>query len=234
MIEPPRGYADGVQDKPAAPPFWDVVKWLTQHRLVRHLLAANVLISFAGYAGIAWVPVYLQRVHGMGTGESATILALAIGIGGGIGTFFGGYLADRLAKRGEGWRAWVVCASLLLYIPCAYLSFSAQDPFWAAAWFFGPATLGGVYIGTNFAILQSMLPIQMRAVGAAINLFLLNIIGLGLGPLCVGIISDVMAGSAGVDSIRYGLLAMIGVMLWGGWHEWRTGVLLNRLSPQTG
>ena len=153
---------------------------------------------------------------------------MAIGVGGGLGTFLGGYFSDRLAKRNEGWRAWIVVAATVLYVPLAYLSFRAEDPFWAAAWFFGPAALGGVYLGTNFAVLQSLLPVQMRAVGAAISLFILNIIGLGLGPLSVGMISDATFDTAGINSVRNGLLAMIGVMIWGALHEWRVGNLLSR------
>lgn len=191
-------------------------------------MAASTLLSFGGYAAIAWVPVYLQRVHAFSTGESGTILAFAIGIGGGIGTFLGGYLADRLAPRNEGWRVWVVVIAVIVYLPMAYLSYTAVLPYEAAAWFFGPATLGGVYLGTNFAMLQSKLPVEMRSVGAAISLFVLNILGLGLGPLSVGIISDATTASAGVDSIRYGLLAMIAIMAWGAIHEWRVGQLLNR------
>ncbi|XOV83163.1 MAG: spinster family MFS transporter [bacterium] len=228
MLEPPRGYSDGLQDKPVAPPFWQVVKFMINQVTIRNLLMASMLLSFAGYAAIAWVPVYLQRVHAFTTGESGTVLALAIGVGGGIGTFFGGYLADRLARFSEGWRAWVVLVAVIIYIPTAYLSFTAADPFRAAAWFFGPATLGGVYLGTNFAMLQSQLPVEMRAVGAAINLFVLNIIGLGLGPLSVGIISDATAASDGVDSIRNGLLAMILIMVWGALHQARVGQLLAR------
>ena len=228
MVEPPRGYSDGLLERPVAPPFWDVVKLMFGHVTIRNLLMASMLLSFAGYAAIAWVPVYLQRVHEFTTGESGTVLALAIGVGGGIGTFLGGYLADRLAKFSEGWRAWVVLVAVIVYIPTAYLSFTATDPFWAAAWFFGPATLGGVYLGTNFAMLQSQLPVEMRAVEAAINLFVLNIIGLGLGPLSVGIISDATAASDGVDSIRNGLLAMILVMVWGALHQARVGQLIAR------
>jgi predicted MFS family arabinose efflux permease len=228
MVEPPRGYADGITEQQPAPPFWGVARYMARHKTIRHLVAASTLISFAGYAAIAWVPVYLQRVHGYTTGESGTILALAIGVAGGLGTFYGGYLADRLGPRNEGWRAWIVTIAALIYTPFAYLAFTATDPFWAAAWFFGPAILGGVYLGTNFAMLQSQLQVETRAVGAAINLFILNIIGLGLGPLTVGAISDATFASAGVDSIRYGLLAMIFIMLWGAFHEWRVGVLLSR------
>ena len=72
----------------------------------------------------------------------------------------------------------------------------------------------------------------MRAVTAAINLFIANIIGLGLGPLTVGIISDLTSANAGIDSIRYGLLAMILFMAWAGAHAARTGQLLAR-EPRT-
>ena len=228
LVEPPRGYADAIQEKPVAPPFWHVARSMARNTVIRHLIAANVLISFAGYAAVAWAPVYFQRVHGMSTGESGTLLAAAIGIGGGIGTFLGGYLADRWARINEGWRGWIITASTAIYTPMAILSFLAEEPGWAMFWFLGPAALGGVYIGTNFAILQSQLAIEMRSVGAAINLFLLNIIGLGLGPLTVGAISDFTAPHAGIDSIRYGLLFTVAIMVWGAAHAWRVGVLLSR------
>jgi len=232
MTEPPRGYADGIVEQPTAPPFGAVVRFMSEHAIIRHILAGCALTSFAGYAAIAWIPVYLQRVHDYSTGTSGSVLALAIGVFGGVGTFLGGFMADRLARRNEGWRAWVVCLAAAIYVPTGYLSFTAQDPFWAAAWFFGPAALGGVYIGTNFAILQSYLRVEMRAVGAAINLFILNIIGMGLGPLTVGIISDATFASDGVDSIRNGLLAMLIIITWGGLHQWRAGRLMATTAPE--
>ena len=228
MVEPPRGYADGIIERPPAPPFASVVRFMMSKASIVHLLIGNILISFAGYAAIAWAPVYFQRVHGMSTGESGTLLALAIGLGGGIGTFMGGYLADRLATRAEGWRGWVVSISAAVYAPAAFLGYIADDATVAVLWFLVPAALGGVYIGTSFAILQSLLAVVMRSVGAAINLFLLNIVGLGAGPLVVGIISDYMEPSVGIDSIRYGLSFTVIIMLWGAIHFFRLGQWLNR------
>ncbi len=228
MIEPPRGYAEGIVERPPPPPFFDVVRFMARSATIRHLLVANILISFAGYAAIAWSPVYFQRVHGMSTGESGTWLALGIGIGGGIGTFMAGYLADRWAKFDEGWRAWVVTVATVIYVPMAVLGFTAESAQTAVLWFLGPAALGGAYIGCNFAILQSQLGVEMRSVGAAINLFLLNIVGLGLGPLSVGIISDLMAPSVGIDSVRYGLLFTVMIIAWGAAHQWWVGRLLSR------
>ena len=143
-------------------------------------------------------------------------------------SFFGGFFADRWARISEGWRAWIVCLTTAVYLPSAVLCYLSADPIWAIVWFIGPAALGGVYIGTNFAILQSLAPVEMRAVMAAINLFILNIIGLGLGPVGVGFISDLAAPEYGVESIRYGLLATLIVMAWGALHEGRVGVLLHR------
>ena len=63
---------------------------------------------------------------------------------------------------------------------------------------------------------------------ASINLFVLNIIGLGLGAFSVGLISDLMSDEAGVDSLRYGLMFTLLLMLWGGIHQTRLGFLLNK------
>jgi predicted MFS family arabinose efflux permease len=162
------------------------------------------------------------------SGETGTFLALSIGLGGGVGTFLGGYIADKLASRNEGWRAWIVCFAVLIYIPASILSFSALDSTSAMYWFLGPAIFGSFHVGIIFAVLQSEAPVEMRSVVAAINLFILNIIGMGLGPLMVGIVSDYMEPSVGIDGLRYGLLATTIFPIWGSFHMWRGGVLLSR------
>jgi predicted MFS family arabinose efflux permease len=226
ITEPPRGYSEPHADTPPAPPFREVALHMWRSRILRHVVAAGTLVSFAGYAAVAWVPSYLIRVHGMSSGEAGTVLAFLIGVGGGIGTFGGGWLADRLALYSEGWRAWIVTVSIAVYIPFAAVSYLASTPGVAVAAFAIPAVLGGVYIGTGFAIVQSQIPVHMRSVAAAINLFIVNIVGLGLGPTSVGLISDLSRASYGVDSLRVGLLAMILVIGWGGFHYLRVGQLL--------
>jgi len=228
MKEPPRGLSDGLTYEVQPPPFFLVVRTMWRDNRIRQLLLSNALISMAGYAAIAWAPVYFQRIHGFSTSESGTFLALGIGLGGGLGTFLGGALADKLSQISEGWRAWIVSFSILAYLPAGYLCYQSISPFWAIFWFTGPAALGGVYIGVNFAILQSLAPVEMRAVMASINLFVLNIIGLGLGAFSVGMISDLMSPTTGVDSLRYGLMFTLLLMLWGGIHQTRLGFLLNK------
>lgn len=228
--EPPRGYSEsgGLAKPPVAPPFWTVARTMASSAVLRNTVLGGTLVSFFGYALVLWVPVFLVRVHGMGTGEVGTILALLVGLGGAVGTFLGGVMADRLSARHPGWRAWVIVVAYAVALPLAALAFLAESAYATIALYVVPSILAGTYIGPGFAIIQTYVPLNMRSVAAAINLFILNIIGLGLGPFSVGLISDLTAGFAGVESLRYGLLAMIPIGFWGALHYLRAGILLGR------
>ena len=202
--------------------------------VLRNIVAAGSLIAFTGYASVIWVPIYLVRIHGMGTGEVGTYLALFIGVGGAAGIYLGGRLADYLsARRGEQWLPWIVAIVSLIGIPFLYFSFTAATQT-GALWAYAlPAALGTVYVAPGFALIQNQTPTEMRSVAAAINLFILNIIGLGLGPFSVGFFSDVFTPEYGLDGLRYGLMTSLVVIVWGAFHYYRAGVLLKRTAPQT-
>ena len=231
LKDPPRGYAEAKgQELPKAkpPPFWRVAKFMFNNPVLRNIVAAGTLIAFTGYASVIWVPIYLVRIHGMGTGEVGTYLALFIGVGGAVGIYLGGRLADLLAARhGEQWLPWIVAVTSLLGIPFLYFCFMAgtqTGALWAYAL---PAALGTVYVAPGFALIQNQTPTEMRSVAAAINLFISNIIGLGLGPFSVGFFSDMFSPEYGLDGLRYALMTTLVVILWGAFHYYRTGVLLK-------
>jgi predicted MFS family arabinose efflux permease len=233
LKEPPRGYADAAGEKPPEvipPPFWSVAKFMITNPVLRNIVAAGTLIAFTGYASVIWVPIYLVRIHGMGTGEVGTYLALFIGVGGAAGIYLGGRLADFLsARRGEQWLPWVVAIASLLGLPFLYFCFTAATQT-GALWAYAlPAALGTVYVAPGFALIQNHTPTEMRSVAAAINLFILNIVGLGLGPFSVGFFSDLFTPEYGIDGLRYGLMTSLVVIVWGSLHYYRTGILLKRL-----
>jgi predicted MFS family arabinose efflux permease len=228
MSEPPRGYSEDLGGRLQAPPFRQVLKTMMRSSLLRNTVIAGALASFTAYAFAIWVPIYLVRVHAMGTGEVGTALALLMGIGGGLGTFAGGWLADRLARYNPGWQAWIIVVAAAISVPCAIAAF-LQTNATAAIWLYVlPAMLGAVHLGPGFALIQSHIPVEMRSVAAAINLFIGNIIGLGIGPFAVGLVSDLLEPSLGIDSLRYALIAMVPVLVWGAMHYVRVGVILSR------
>lgn len=234
--EPPRGTSNAAPAEPRppapspeAPPFKEVVRFLASHAILRHLIFASSLIAFAGYAAIIWVPVYLVRIHGLGTGIVGTYLALIVGFGGAAGILLAGRLADRLsAQRGPQWLPWIVALANLIGLPLLLWTFLAPSAAGALLGFAVPAMLATVYVAPSFALIQNEAPVPMRAVAAAINLFITNIIGLGLGPFSVGFFSDVFAASTGEESLRYGLMMTGVALLWGVGHYLRCGALLKR------
>jgi hypothetical protein len=113
-------------------------------------------------------------------------------------------------------------------LPLLLWTFLAPTAQGALLGFAVPATLATVYVAPSFALIQNEVPVPMRAVAAAINLFITNIIGLGLGPFSVGFFSDVFAASTGEESLRYGLMMTGVALLWGVGHYLRCGALLKR------
>jgi hypothetical protein len=95
--------------------------------------------------------------------------------------------------------------------------------------FFIASVPTNVYLATTFAQTQSLVRLRMRAAASAILLFIINIIGLGLGPQFAGILSDFLAASYGADSMRYSLLA-IGAVLgpWVAFHYYAAGTHIAR------
>jgi len=83
--------------------------------------------------------------------------------------------------------------------------------------------LGNFYQGTTFAQTQGLAPIHMRAVAAAVLLFILNFIGFVFGPPAVGMLSDLLAGPFGDEALRYSLFTWGFVNLWAAFHYWRAG-----------
>jgi MFS family permease len=72
-----------------------------------------------------------------------------------------------------------------------------------------PALAQGLHLGPTFAIAQALVPPQMRAQAAAVLLLILNLVGMGLGPQLVGLLSDLLAPRFGAESIRWALLVTV-------------------------
>ena len=231
--EPPRGYSESLVQEVAPPPFLSVVRYMWGNPILRNVVVAGTLTAFAGYASVIWVPIYLVRIHELGTGEAGTYLALTIGVGGAIGIYLGGLLADYLGRiYGEHWLGWIVTIAGLLSVPFMYLCFFAATPEIAILVYSIPAFVGTVYVACSFALIQNHTPLEMRSVCAAINLFIMNIIGLGLGPFTIGLFSDLFSASMGGDGLRYALLVTLVAITLGSWFYYRTGVFVLRAKSR--
>ena len=214
--EPPRGFSDSVEGtipKPDAPPppVSEVLRLLWSKRSFRYMSIGGALHAFVGNGVGLYIPMMFQRSHGLGTGELGTWL-FVLGFFGMIGTFGAGYLCDRLGDKDRRWYMWVPGIMTLLHVPFATFTYLYHDPEIALMVYAIAYVLGHGYLAPTFAMTQSLVELRMRALSASILLFLLNIIGLGLGPQITGILSDVihLTTDLGVDSLRW---AMVGVLI---------------------
>jgi len=189
----------------------------------RHLLLSFSVTYFFGYGIIQWQPTFFIRSHGLTTAHVGGWFALVYGVVGGIGTFLGGELASRYAP-GDERRQMDICAATS--VVCAVLtagSFLVRDTgsaltLLAAANLFGYASMGPV-----LAAIQTLVAPRMRAVSIALVYLCANLVGMGLGPVAAGAMSDALTPLFGVESLRYALLLLCPGYIWGAWHLWRAG-----------
>lgn len=224
--EPVRGLADGIAAaERKKQSFAEVISQLRtgfafvwRSKACRHIIIGLTLTSFVGYGGTFFVAAFLERTHGIPRDQVGVILGPIAGLFGAAGTFLGGYLADRLAKRDMSWNAKVIGYAKFGAAPLI-LAFYLIDTFTIALIFYLPAAvLGAFYLGPSFAIIQSVAPLAIRATAAAITLFILNFIALGLGPVFVGLFSDFLAPMFKQDSLRYALMGTSLINVWAGIH----------------
>jgi MFS family permease len=228
LREPPRGYAEGLHTaQQEIPTLGTVVRFIVSTPSLRHLLMGATLTTFVGYGVVLWLPAFLVRSHGLGSGEIGTVLAVLWGIVGGMGTYGGGALADRLARRDVRWNVWIVGTAILLAVPFTLAAYLATESTTALALYVLPALVGAVYIGPSFAMNQGLVEVRMRSVASAFLLFIINIIGLGLGPQTVGLLSDLLSAQYGNESLRYALVGVALFNVWAAVHYFLAGRTLQ-------
>jgi MFS family permease len=197
--------------------------WVTlwANSTFRHMLLCFSVVSFFGTGILQWQPAFFIRSYGIHTGELGSWLAVIYGVGGVLGTYYGGELAFRRAARNEPLQLKamaIVYGGFGVISACGYLA-----PIQYVA--FGLIGLGTVGVamanGPMFATIQTLVPERMRAMSVALIYLFANFIGIGLGPLAVGALSDALQPTLGAESLRCALLALCPGYLWGGWHLWQ-------------
>ncbi len=227
LHDPPRGMSDreatdalnadrAMQDSTQPVPHaaidsenWrEVLAFMIRLRAFRHLAMAGSLHAFVGYGAGLFNPAYFIRTHGMGLAEISTWFFF-IGLTGAIGTFLGGFLGDRFGQSDARWYMWIPAVATVIGIPLSVGLYLWPVPEQALLFAFPAAIVGPMYLGPTFAITQGLVKVGMRALASAILLFILNMIGLGLGPWFVGLLSDALVPAYGIRSLGTSLLWVV-------------------------
>ncbi len=214
LAEPLRGLSEN-RDATDAPPVRDVLRLLWSRPAFRHISLGAALNAFAGYSTSNWTASFFIRSHDMTTGELGTWLAGIMGLGGAVGVFLGGWAAERLALKNVAWYMWMPTLTGLVCLPFMVAIYLVDSAYMALMLSIVPGILFNVYLGNALAMTHGLVGLRMRALASAILFFILNLIGLGLGPWSVGLLSDHLEPTLGAESLRMAMLYLLpAAMAW--------------------
>ncbi len=185
--------------------FGEALRLLYSNKTFVFLALAAALNVFCIYGLINWAPSFLTRLHGIKNSETGTSLGLIYGIGGALGSFGGGFLTDKLGKKDKRWYLIIPAYAILITIPGAAGALFLHNTFFSLSCLALCACLQSLYLGPSLAVAHSLVPASMRALTSSIFFLVINLIGLGFGPLVVGMISDLLKPMLGVESLRWAL-----------------------------
>ncbi|MBC7982912.1 MAG: MFS transporter [Candidatus Obscuribacterales bacterium] len=235
LREPPRGFSEPTGYIPTEPPpVMQVLRKLAAKPAFRNLSLAAGLHALVAYGLNNFYSSFLQRSHHMTVSEAAYALSFITLIGGLTGTYLGGWLSDKFASRNNGdprYQLWVPAIALIINTPIWLLALTLPDRYTVYALFTAAILFGATYLGPSISSTHQLVGVRERALGGAMLLFVLNIIGLGMGPVLSGFISDKIAISliadgmdktqALADGLKYALCIMAMANLWSAYHYFR-------------
>ncbi len=178
------------------------------------LLAGASASSFLSYGKATWTTIFFQRSYGLSPGEVGFTFGLWGGLAGALGTWLGGWLADRYGRHDRRHIVTAPAIGMALAVPIAIAAYQSTDWRISLLLLMIPSVLNSLYYGPVYSSAQGLVPLHQRATSSALLLFGQNLIGLGLGPLFFGMLSDWIKPEYGADSVRYVLYgaAMLGLL----------------------
>ena len=228
--EPARGGAEETPIKSTKPslPVLAEIKALLSIPLYLYALIGHVLTAMFAYTLVAWIAPHYLRAFGLDESQAGPMVAGILLFGGLPGLLIGGFVTDRMAKVNMAWLTRLPALCVLAAFPI-YLAALLSPNMWAATGLFALATFA---LQASFAppmsAIQHAAPVHSRAMAAALVFFFSNAIGLGMGPLIVGIISDNNLIDFGPSSLASGLIVIALTLPLAAAALWRASTFLER------
>jgi predicted MFS family arabinose efflux permease len=231
LREPARGTFE-TESPPPPPPILTTAATMWANPAMRHLIAGSIVAGLMSYGLTQWLPTFFIRAHDLSQSQTGLMMAGVFGISGAIGALVAGKSFDRLSIRGFQYGMWMLAIVPFVSMPFFILGLFADDLITATLLFIIPGFAGNCFLGPTLAMVQTLSPVHMRAVSSAIKMLCLNLIGLGLGPLLVGVLSDLLSPRYGEKALNVALAYFTLVGLWGSLHFWLCGRALAKQKTQ--
>lgn len=187
------------------------------------IVAAGSIAAIAGYAIGTWNPSFLIRSHDLSLQEAGFLMGVGGGLVSAVGTLCCGAMTDRMAAQNRGWQLGTALLGTALSIPCGLLFFlwPAGTLFFvgdmpvptAFVFYLGFAFFGIWWAVPCFGALSYLIPAKRLAQATALFFMGTTLLGVGLGPLIVGALSDYFRITIGDEALRYALSSSIALLI---------------------
>jgi MFS family permease len=218
----------------AATPYFSAVKQLFMNPTYRMLVWLSGVFAFTIFGPIAFLPAFFVRSHGLPLGTVGAMSGLAIGLGMAVGVLLGGATADRLSRRSLAQPQFLCAVTILLSGLSFVAALLATNPWWAFAMTFVAAIFGSIASPIISTAVQNESPPELRATAASYSTLAVSVLGIGLAPLAIGMLSDVLTPAYGKESLRWALLASLSACLVTAVLHYRVGSLLRKRGTPNG
>jgi MFS family permease len=193
----------------APPSFVETFKSLAKKPTFWFVSLGTAVASFVSYGVGQYLNSFLMRTHELSLLQASQLTGVVLGVAAAIGTLFAGWLADRIVKRHPNALAWLPALGFGICTPLYIVGYMSTSLWVGIPFLVGAAITQYFYLGCMFAAVQGVAGPRMRATATAVLLFIVNILGYGLGPPVIGALSDMFAnmnlGAAGISTTECGL-----------------------------
>ncbi len=208
--EPQRGRLDPAPATATAPAtrMADVIRHLASKPSFWLISVAASMASMLSYGLGFWLPTYIFRSQNLSLLDTSYVLSAITALGGLAGLVVGGIMSDKLGSANKGAYGMVPCIAFAIGFPFLLMALAAQNLVLVALLLFVPQAAGVVWMGPSISAVQHLAPAHMRTTASAVFLLIVNLIGLGIGTLSFGALSDFYQARFGDDALRYAIMTV--------------------------
>lgn len=206
--EPPRGRFDNLQGKAGTLSTGEALRSLLTTRSYVLMSVAGALSNLVIFGVQNWTPSFYMRHHGMTAAQVGAAVATVVGVCSAVGLLSGGYVTQMLMRRDERWSMWLAAIVHIVVGGGMILVFTTTNLSLSLGLFAAMSVTANIPVGALFATKMNVADPRCRALASALALALTSVVGLGLGPLLVGSLSDFFQAIKGDDALRYALMTV--------------------------
>lgn len=195
-----------------------IIKGLLKKKTYLQLLISFAIVSFFSFGVASFAVPFQIRSFGVDVDVIGRVFGFTAASSAVVGTLMAAMLVDRLAKKDLSWKLKLPAISCLIAVPFMVASLLAETYMLCMALYFVANSLISVAIPSLFAAVYGIILSSQRSMAIAVLGLMANLLGLGVGPVLIGAVSDMLTPAFGQEALRYTMAGCVFFLGWSAIH----------------